>query len=375
MSNPTFAVPMSTSKWGDDGIQIIPDTTATTYYPGEMIARNATGKATHCDDTAGNQFWGINSESGDFVVTSSGPSRSYMQVRRPWRFTAKIASAAAGDEGKALYAKFSDEVAYSGVSNSILVGWVDEVISATLVRVTPNYATLANTVVAANTLTFAGTTGANTIVIPDNLADALTVKEGANPYLTFSSTNGSETIFAKKLVDVVAGINFSGATTANVMTLVDNLADALNVKEGSNSYLKFVTTNSSEAVVVGKNITFAGSALSLSATGGIGYGTGAGGAVSQASSRTTGVTVNTPTGAITLVSAAGSATPFTFTVTNSSVAALDTVIVSQKSGTDAYNAVVSQVAAGSFKVTVTDLTGTTTETPVFNFAVIKAVAS
>ena len=50
-------------------------------------------------------------------------------------------------------------------------------------------------------------------------------------------------------------------------------------------------------------------------------------------------------------------------------------MVSQKSGTDAYSAVVSAVGAGSFKLTVTDLTGTTTEQPVFNFAVIKAVAA
>lgn len=114
---------------------------------------------------------------------------------------------------------------------------------------------------------------------------------------------------------------------------------------------------------------------SSSATGGIGYATGSGGTVAQASSRTTGVTLNTVTGTITLVSAAGSATPATFTVTNSAVAATDTVIVSQKSGTDAYTATVSAVGAGSFKITVVDLTGTTTETPAFSFAVFKGVAA
>lgn len=109
--------------------------------------------------------------------------------------------------------------------------------------------------------------------------------------------------------------------------------------------------------------------------GGVGYGTGAGGTVTQATSRTTGVTLSKLSGAITLVSAAGSATPFTMTVTNTLVAALDTVVVVQKSGTDAYSAVVSTVAAGSFKLTITDLTGTTTEQPVFNFGVFKTVAS
>lgn len=50
---------------------------------------------------------------------------------------------------------------------------------------------------------------------------------------------------------------FSGLTTANIVSLTDNLADALNFKESSNSYLKFVTTDSSESVAVGKAATFA----------------------------------------------------------------------------------------------------------------------
>lgn len=108
---------------------------------------------------------------------------------------------------------------------------------------------------------------------------------------------------------------------------------------------------------------------------GIGYVTGAGGAVTQATSRTTGVTLNKVCGAITLVSAAGSASWQTFTVTNSTVAATDTVVVSQKSGTDKNMIHVTAVAAGSFDITFATTGGTTTEQPVFNFAVLKAVAA
>ena len=114
---------------------------------------------------------------------------------------------------------------------------------------------------------------------------------------------------------------------------------------------------------------------SSGATGGIGYATGAGGAVTQATSRTTGVTVNTVSGAITLVSAAGSTTPASFTVTNSAVAATDVIVLSQKSGTDKYDLSVSAVGAGSFEITFNTKSGTTTEQPVINFAVIKAVAA
>lgn len=110
-------------------------------------------------------------------------------------------------------------------------------------------------------------------------------------------------------------------------------------------------------------------------TGNLGFATGAGGTVTQATSRTTGVTLNKACGSITLVSAAGSTTIAAFTVTNSTVAATDTIIVAQKSGTDRYRTYVTAVAAGSFEISFATLSGTTTEQPVFNFAVIKAVAA
>ena len=116
-------------------------------------------------------------------------------------------------------------------------------------------------------------------------------------------------------------------------------------------------------------------AVTSSGTAGVGYATGAGGAVTQLTSRTTGVTLNKTTGAITLFSAAGTTTAATFTVTNSTVAATDVIILNQKSGTDLYDLMVTAVAAGSFNITFRTTGGTTTETPVFNFAVIKAVAA
>lgn len=109
--------------------------------------------------------------------------------------------------------------------------------------------------------------------------------------------------------------------------------------------------------------------------GTLGYGTGAGGTVTQATSRTTGVTINKPCGAITLVSAAGSASWQSFTVTNSTVAATDTIMVCQKSGTDLYQIDVTAVAAGSFRISFATTGGTTTEQPIFNFSVLKGVTA
>lgn len=135
-----------------------------------------------------------------------------------------------------------------------------------------------------------------------------------------------------------------------------------------------VTITTSAATIV-PPATFNGFVKSTSATGGIGYATGAGGAVTQITSRTTGVTLNTVSGAITLVSAAGTTSWQTFTVTNSAVAATDVVMVCQKSGADINEVHVSNVAAGSFAISFRTTGGTTTEQPVFNFVVIKAVAA
>jgi len=132
---------------------------------------------------------------------------------------------------------------------------------------------------------------------------------------------------------------------------------------------------SAGSLALASAVVAASSVKSTSATAGIGYDTGAGGAQTQGTSRVTGVTLSTVSGSITLFSEAGSATPQTFTVTNSAVAATDTIILSQQSGTDLYHLLVTAVAAGSFNITVFTTGGTTTEAPVINFNVIKGVAA
>jgi len=155
---------------------------------------------------------------------------------------------------------------------------------------------------------------------------------------------------------------------------------------GSNGAVSIASNTASTSTTTGSLINaggfgnagaiFAGGQIrSTSATGGIGYATGAGGAVTQGTSRTTGVTLNNVAGAITLFTAAGSATWQSFTVTNSAVAATDTIIINQRSGTDLYMMSVTAVGAGSFRISFATTGGTTSEAPVFNFSVIKAVSS
>jgi hypothetical protein len=102
-----------------------------------------------------------------------------------------------------------------------------------------------------------------------------------------------------------------------------------------------------------------------------------GGTVTQLTNRSTGVTVNYLSGAITTnATSLAAAAAATFVVTNSSVLAGDVVSVSLASGsvsgnTDVY---VSAVAAGSFSITVANQTAATPETGalVINFLVMNA---
>lgn len=107
----------------------------------------------------------------------------------------------------------------------------------------------------------------------------------------------------------------------------------------------------------------------------VGYATGAGGTVTQGTSRTTGVTLSKRSGSITLFTAAGTSAYTSFTVTNTLVSATDVIIVNQKSGSNIYNAFVTAVADGSFRITFNSVSGTASDAPVFNFVVIEGVAA
>jgi hypothetical protein len=128
-------------------------------------------------------------------------------------------------------------------------------------------------------------------------------------------------------------------------------------------------------IYAAKQIIGATGILSFSPTAGIGYTTGAGGTVTQATSRTTGVTLNQVSGAITLFTAIGSVTATSFTVTNSAVAITDTISLSVRSGTNKYLAFVTTVAAGSFEITFYTTGGVSSDAPVISFNVIKGTNS
>lgn len=109
----------------------------------------------------------------------------------------------------------------------------------------------------------------------------------------------------------------------------------------------------------------------------VGYSTGTGGAVTQATNKSTGVTLNKRCGQITMNNASlSAAAEVSFTLTNSTISATDVVMICIGSGATAgaYNVQCDAVAAGSCRISIGNMSsGSLGEAIVLNFVVIKAV--
>ena len=134
-----------------------------------------------------------------------------------------------------------------------------------------------------------------------------------------------------------------------------------------------------EGGVEAMRIDSSGNVLVTSAAG-LGYGTGSGGTVTQATSKSTAVTLNKPSGRITMNGAAlAASTTVEFTFNNSLIASTD-VLVLNISGTAAtaaaYNLGTRSTGTGSVVIGLRNITaGSLSEAVVISFAIIKGVTA
>ena len=195
--------------------------------------------------------------------------------------------------------------------------------------------------------------GANIVGYSDN---------GSTLRFNLNAQNGFGTFQGLGILSSVDGANFTVYNVAAVPVL-----SVITASTAANSTMGLTGSFSAS-----------GSILSAGATG-VGYATGAGGTVTQATSKATGVTLNKTTGAITLNAAALTAsTSVMFTLTNSTIAATDLVDVNIKSGATslAYLMQVEAVAAGSANIVIRNVSaGSLSEAVVLTFAVIKGATS
>jgi 1-aminocyclopropane-1-carboxylate deaminase/D-cysteine desulfhydrase-like pyridoxal-dependent ACC family enzyme len=110
----------------------------------------------------------------------------------------------------------------------------------------------------------------------------------------------------------------------------------------------------------------------------IGYSTGAQGTVTQATSKSTAVTLNKSMGRITMNNAELAAnTAVSFTMNNSLISANDTIIVNVSGGgtAAAYTTYISSMTTGSAVITLRNMTsGALSEAVILNFATIHGAS-
>lgn len=207
------------------------------------------------------------------------------------------------------------------------------------------------------------------------LAAAFPVLTGdvTTPGGSLTTTIANDAVTYAKMQNVSATARLLGRMTAAAGDAEEiPVAGGLGFTAGTN-----LTING--AINAATSVTIAGAITSSSATAGIGYATGAGGTVTQITSKATGVTLNKTCGQITMNGAAlAAAAKVSFVVSNTSCAAADIPHVAVISGgtANAYRADITAVAANSFTITVENITaGSLSEAPVIGFFIHKAVTA
>jgi len=186
------------------------------------------------------------------------------------------------------------------------------------------------------------------------------------------------------LLTVAGDVNLSdgGTYTTTLQTITPTANRTISLPDATGT-VALVGGSSGQLIYNNAGVN-AGASSTFDSTNGVrhilpfGYGTGAGGTVTQATSKATAVTLNTRCGQITLNAAAlASDTTVSFTLTNSSIAAGDVLILNHISGgTPGSYLLNARSAAGSATVDVRNITaGSLSEAIVIAFAVIKATTA
>jgi hypothetical protein len=202
----------------------------------------------------------------------------------------------------------------------------------------------------------AGTLATGTITLPLNTI----TPDGATVLITTT----------QQITALTISLNGATAVFGVGSSLAAGAATAIRFYQPTNSWYQIESG-------IGASLSTTGDQL-ISGTGKQGYAVGAGGTVTQLTSKATAVTLNKQTGSITTNAASlAAATTVSFTLTNSTIEAGDVLILNHLSGgTAGAYTLNAQCAAGSASINIRNVTaGALAEDIVIRYAVIKAVST
>lgn len=230
----------------------------------------------------------------------------------------------------------------------------------------------------------AGNIAATTVQAAINELDSEKAALAGSASQSFSMLNGT----------VAGGLKITGSYTPTgigpEIAYVAGVARFLGYDRTGASYLPVALDGSTVNLLIGSVsklgisaagvVTIPGTLSLTGASSTLGYGTGAGGTVTQATSKSTSVTLNKPCGQITTAAdALAAGASVLFTVNNSLVAATDLVLAHHNNtiGTaNSYRVKAAYSASGAFRIEITNTSGgSLSEAIGINFAIIKGATS
>jgi len=203
---------------------------------------------------------------------------------------------------------------------------------------------------------------------------------------TRAETGGGVDANERMRIDSSGNLGIGTTSPQSLLDLTGN-DPTLRFTDNAGSPASTFSIRSTDGTLKFRDVTNSSDRLAIDASGnvlvvaaaGLGYGTGSGGTVTQATDKSTAVTLNKPTGQITMNAAALLAnTNVSFTLNNSLLSATDTLLVHRGSAGSAgvYFCTADGVGAGSCSITVRNTSASSlSEAIVLNFTIIKGATS
>ena len=234
-------------------VSIEADTTITLDAEGDINLDSNSGVLTFKDN--GTAIGKISNSSSDLVIENEVDAKDIIFKQYDGNEVVRMA-----DDRRLYFYDKGGEYIYGDGSNLYLV-------AGTAITFSSGWTAASQTCANLGTVTTADINGGTIdgVAINNCIIGGSTAAAGSFTSLDVDNGNitnvGDIDCDSVSIADAAVGldIQFGGNTTLNKITLTDNLADALNVTESSNSYMKFVTTNNSsnsytERIIISKDL-------------------------------------------------------------------------------------------------------------------------
>jgi hypothetical protein len=223
------------------------------------------------------------------------------------------------------------------------------------------------------------------LTVDESVSDSLALLTADATTLSVGSPATAAFVPATKTLTIGVPVGATGATGSTGPGVVSGgTTGQLLSKVSSTDYLTEWTNN----ITLPKNFTYGSikrvdididGVFTITSPSTFGYGTGAGGSVTQATDKSTGVTLNKPCGTITTHDESmAPGVVKSFLLENTKINANSVLVLSGTfaSGANRYSLEVSDVGAGFATIRITNITaGTYTDNIVINFVVLSAVTA